>query len=523
MDQGSTCRRRSLRQRGTLDLDMSSLDSAVTNSNPERVPFGISTAGVVNPRRSMLFSNEDVFHSPQPSTNSTSIFRNVASTIRRNVASRFLSANPQPMVIKHGLKPTDNKKPLSILKKNVKFVDEVCIPTMQQGPASFRTVRSPKSTRFQNNNHLSMVRSPKNSRFGAQRAVTMQGCQGHHQPHLQLTRNGKAAVTSCQPHHTMAPPPSFENEPTPLNRSLSGLMKEEVKTMTRHASFGPAIPMVSTFVEDGEDLELMKDNNRNYLEFVEKKYNELRLTSSYFQEMTPVARRNRQKLINWVVKLHLLMDLSQPTLHTAIGIVDRFLCSQNGTTPISKYAMCAELSLVIAWKTFENRAHQPTVTDFHSSMTSMYSAQDMLKTEIEILNAIEMNIMVPSAITFIQIYLQDAEIKPDDQCYDLVNLFADITLYEVEFTLLSPKKCAAGCIFLMIAITLSHWQRELGQHETQHTIWNKLFGSITKFQPFEVSPWAHAISNACDRFVDSKIYEKYSLPKFGSVSQMVWD
>lgn len=109
----------------------------------------------------------------------------------------------------------------------------------------------------------------------------------------------------------------------------------------------------------------------------------------------------RYILVDWLVQVHMKFKLAPVTLHLTVQIIDRF--SSIHRVPRKKFQLVGVVALLIASKYEE--IYPVNVVDLCYLCDDIYSEDELLDGETEILEALNYQISKPNAFPFLQRFL----------------------------------------------------------------------------------------------------------------------
>jgi len=209
----------------------------------------------------------------------------------------------------------------------------------------------------------------------------------------------------------------------------------------------------------------------------------------------------RATLVDWLVEVCLEFGFFPETLFLCISLVDRFLAKR--IVVRSQFQLLGITCLHIAAK-YEEVYARP-IEHLIYVCDRLYSREDILKYELEILVALDFEITTYTSVHFLKKFLCSvSDFRDYKQLTHLSMYFAEITLSDTTFLNFFPSLTAAACMSLAFS-TLKHppWTEELEK--------------LTRFSLRDRSLKAcisliHTIcSNSCARGLET-IKRKYSTP-----------
>jgi hypothetical protein len=106
---------------------------------------------------------------------------------------------------------------------------------------------------------------------------------------------------------------------------------------------------------------------------------------------------------SWVVEVAEEFGLQQETLHLAVALLDRFLSATRGV-PRGVLQLAAVAAVLVASK--EQEVAHPSVGRLTAISANCFRAEDLLRMERILLDALEFRVSSPTAFTFLHLYVQ---------------------------------------------------------------------------------------------------------------------
>eukprot|EP00746_Dinoflagellata_sp_MGD_P152944 gnl/MRDRNA2_/MRDRNA2_83977_c0_seq5.p1 gnl/MRDRNA2_/MRDRNA2_83977_c0~~gnl/MRDRNA2_/MRDRNA2_83977_c0_seq5.p1 ORF type:complete len:382 (+),score=80.92 gnl/MRDRNA2_/MRDRNA2_83977_c0_seq5:93-1238(+) len=162
----------------------------------------------------------------------------------------------------------------------------------------------------------------------------------------------------------------------------------------------------------------------------------------YMETQADINPRMRAILIDWLVEVHMKYKLKAETLFLAISILDRFLAKKRVSR--KKLQLVGVVSTLIAAKYEE--IYPPEINDLVYICDKAYTKNEIVEMEIVVLNALEFQLRVPTAVAFLDRY---GEINSCTEGHrQLVQYLAELALPSVKMIRFKPSHLAAAAIFL---------------------------------------------------------------------------
>jgi cyclin B len=259
-----------------------------------------------------------------------------------------------------------------------------------------------------------------------------------------LSKPAKPALASGAP--VSARPPLPTGDSTRLsNTGLAGDPARQSLTgdVTTRSSATPRA--IEAWTGDEDDA----DNAQACSEYVQDIFKILREEEiidqprpDYMDSQEDTNPRMRAVLIDWLVEVHLKYKLRPETLFLAISILDRFLARKRVAR--KKLQLVGVVSTLIAAKYEE--IYPPKISDLVYICDKAYTKAEILEMEIVVLNVLEFQLRVPTAMQFLDRY---AKVNGcTDQHRQLAQYLAELTLPEIKMIRFTPSHLAAASIYL---------------------------------------------------------------------------
>eukprot|EP00930_Biecheleria_cincta_P046481 TRINITY_DN32059_c0_g1_i1.p1 TRINITY_DN32059_c0_g1~~TRINITY_DN32059_c0_g1_i1.p1 ORF type:complete len:502 (+),score=101.20 TRINITY_DN32059_c0_g1_i1:43-1548(+) len=168
----------------------------------------------------------------------------------------------------------------------------------------------------------------------------------------------------------------------------------------------------------------------------------LRVQPNYMERQIHINSKMRSILVDWLVDVHKKYKLRPETLFLGIALVDRYL-EQRITA--RKYLQLVGITALLIAAKFEE-LYPPQISDFVYVTDKTYTKDDVIKMEISMLTALELNICQPTAVHFLERY-QRINCCTDAH-RDLAQYLLELTLIDYKMLKYAPSHLAAAAILL---------------------------------------------------------------------------
>lgn len=162
----------------------------------------------------------------------------------------------------------------------------------------------------------------------------------------------------------------------------------------------------------------------------------------YMENQGQIDERMREILINWLVEVHKKFKYVPETLYLCVNLIDRVL--KNKEVKRRNFQLLGVTCLFIASK-YEEICHQG-VDELAYICNSAYTEKEILDMENHILKALNYQITVPSANSFLARFLEAA--RADEEIVQLSCHVLHETLRSYALLRYLPSELAAASIYL---------------------------------------------------------------------------
>ena len=221
---------------------------------------------------------------------------------------------------------------------------------------------------------------------------------------------------------------------------------------------------------------------------------------------TDINEKMREILVDWIIEVHMKFNLAAVTLYMTIQIIDRFLSKK----PVSrsKLQLVGITSMLIASK-FEE-IYPPEIRDFVYISDNAYKAEEIIKMERAILNALKFNIVFPSVHSFGKRFAKVA--KLDERAENIAFYLIDTTLQSYDMLKYTPSIIAAAGVNLA--------ERMASKVKMSTPVWNKAVENYIGFEEKELETCMRDMHALMTKKPELKaVNKKYSNEKFGEVAK----
>ncbi|XP_023320467.1 G2/mitotic-specific cyclin-B1 isoform X1 [Eurytemora carolleeae] len=217
-----------------------------------------------------------------------------------------------------------------------------------------------------------------------------------------------------------------------------------------------------------------------------------------------VNGKMRGVLLDWLVEVHLQFKLLQETLYMAIFIIDRFLQVEGLTLKRNRFQLIGVSAMFIASKVEEMYA--PEINDFVYITDDAYSAAEIRKTELRILQVLNFGINRPLPLHFLRRFSKAGDV--DIMQHTLAKYLVELSQIEYDLSHLPPSQVAASSLYLSLLILTPGANLD---------VWNLNLQHYSCYESKDLLPTVCRIAVILQKAPEGKlkaVYTKYCEKKF---------
>jgi len=230
--------------------------------------------------------------------------------------------------------------------------------------------------------------------------------------------------------------------------------------------------------------------------------------SNYFNEQSEFDRKARANLVDWLVKMQVKCKYGHETLYLAVKLMDLFVSKtqQRIDKPIFNLVAC--VAFFVASKVEERFA--PAIDDLLYLCKHAYTADQLKKTERQMLRVIGFDLSAPLSYSFLHRY--GRVIKSSMKVHTAARYFLETSLHYLGFCVVSESRMAAACLLLALRVTKTG-------------VWNSILEKYSGYKLIDIEPLMRKVNHTMHRFgVEHKglnsVRYKYLLPEFFEVAKL---
>lgn len=219
--------------------------------------------------------------------------------------------------------------------------------------------------------------------------------------------------------------------------------------------------------------------------------------------------RHRQRLINWCIEVHYKLKLLPETLYTTTSIIDRYF-SKVIVKQQSQVQLVACGCTLIASKYEE--IYPPELNDLIIMTQNAYSKRDIMRAEIEILQALKFDLGKPIPLAFLRRFSRAAHC--DLKMHSISKFLMEISLTEYECSHWSPSLLAAAALF-----TTKHLVNT-DKTLTSQDLWNKTMVHYSRYSYKQLQDPASTLCKILKKVLKSP--QSYTVAKRQAMNLTKW-
>ena len=252
----------------------------------------------------------------------------------------------------------------------------------------------------------------------------------------------------------------------------------------------------------GDDIfrYLIKSEKVNICDYANKDLFALQ-DKKYFNE------KNRSIIFNWLVKNNFKWKLKDDTIFMAMNLMDRYISKY--PTKNSEFQLIGISSYLIASK-YED-IYPPYLDDLSQICNYIYSNDDIIKKEYDILSGLNFDILYNSSYKYLT-FLHSVTDKENMKLLYLAQFILELTLENLE--ILEHSQCLRAISALFLAKKILQIKKS----------WNNL-KLYYKYDESEIKKVQKKMIGLLNKVIKSKtknsVYEKFESSKYKSVSSLL--
>lgn len=209
---------------------------------------------------------------------------------------------------------------------------------------------------------------------------------------------------------------------------------------------------------------LVSDIAKDIYSYLYRIEEEQSIREDYLKEQKVFTPKVRQRLINWCIDIHSMLNLLQETLYLTVSIIDQFF-NKTIVKRQGQVQLAAVGAILIASKYEE--IYPPDVNDLLHLTQNTYTRREVQQVEIQILETLDFNLGKPIPLTFLRRFSRAASC--DLKMHSISKYLMELSLTEYECSHWRPSMLAAAALFTTI---------HLVHHEPSSSLRTKVQSSL---------------------------------------------
>jgi len=190
----------------------------------------------------------------------------------------------------------------------------------------------------------------------------------------------------------------------------------------------------------------------------------------------PTNDKMRAVLIDWLVEVQMQFKLLQETLFGTINIVDRYLAVEGSSVTRSRLQLVGVSCMFLAAKMEE--VYAPACSDFVYITDNAYTEDEIKKTEIKIIQALQFNLFQPLSLHFLRRFSKAGDV--DVLQHSLAKYALEVGLLDYALVSRSGSELAAAALFLSLLL--------LEPGTNTNTVWTTTLAYYSNYKRDQLLP-----------------------------------
>jgi len=183
----------------------------------------------------------------------------------------------------------------------------------------------------------------------------------------------------------------------------------------------------------------------------------------------PTNDKMRAVLVDWLVEVQIQFKLLQETLFATINILDRYLAVEGSSVDRNSLQLIGVTSMFLAAKVEE--VYAPAISDFVYISDNAYNEEQIKKTELKILRALNFNMFQPISLHFLRRFSKAGDV--DVLQHNLAKYALEVGLLDYSLVSVSNSLLAAAALFLSLLL--------LEPSDCTKTVWNSSLAFYSQY------------------------------------------
>jgi len=162
----------------------------------------------------------------------------------------------------------------------------------------------------------------------------------------------------------------------------------------------------------------------------------------------PTNDKMRAVLVDWLVEVQTQFKLLQETLFSTINILDRYLAVEGSSVDRGCLQLVGVTAMFLAAKIEE--VYAPAITDFVYISDNAFTEEQIKKTELKILRALDFQMFQPISLHFLRRFSKAGDV--DVLQHNLAKYALEVGLLDYSLVSVSNSLLAASALFLSLLL-----------------------------------------------------------------------
>merc|ERR1712137_756571 len=193
---------------------------------------------------------------------------------------------------------------------------------------------------------------------------------------------------------------------------------------------------------DTHDPQFVSEYINEIMAFLREKELAHQISADYCDRQQEIKPRQRNQLIRWMAEVYFQLKLLSETYFLAVNIVDQVLDSC--LVSKKKLHLIGVTALFVASKYEETWA--PPLNDLRICCNFIFSEEEILRMEREILNRINFNLCIPAPIHFLRRYSKAGH--SDGLTHTIAKFLTEMTCQSYSMLQFLPSQIAAAAVLM---------------------------------------------------------------------------
>jgi len=252
------------------------------------------------------------------------------------------------------------------------------------------------------------------------------------------------------------------------------------------------------------------DNMNEYLSHLREQESLMWPVNNIFHKQTTIRPNHRSMLVDWLVEVVDVFDMSQRTAFLAISYTDRYM--KDSIIERAKYQLIGATCLHIASKCED--VSYIGIDDLAMCADSVFKPQDVLQMEEEVLNVLDFTLSVPTVLDFVTLFIEISRFHltiPGNRFAFFCKYMAEISLLNHEFSMTRPSLVATSIIVYSLHVFQSEpWPQEL--EELSNVELQEIKDVIEEVYRWHSVMFTHQLQVVRKRYLKEDVYEVGNIP-----------